>query len=252
MSKEDNKNNTRISKYKKLRSQIDNNFLNLTNQANIPSNKEENIDYYNSKNYLLLSKEIKDLIKRLERIAPYFEFYITGQTDSVENSINALMKKNNSSIHADDIVTPSPLRYDVLNQILEFENKVIVNEELLFNRNKEMSFNDDKENLKLIINGLINNSNKLPENMFKKRNELLELLFNIIKEKESNTKNETHLNKLKKEYYSLINADTTKIEKKEMIKKKINYDSSFIKKLLIISIITSIITCVTLIIIILT
>ena len=40
--------------------------------------------------------------------------------------------------------------------------------------------------------------------------------------------------------------------KKEMIKKKINYDSSFIKKLLIISIITSIITCVTLIIIILT
>ncbi len=244
--KKDHSPDTRIEKYKNLRSKINNNFSNLqkTNIELDPNNNSDEIDYFKSENYLLLSQKITDLHKRLQFIAPYFEFVTPNKNDSVENSLKFLISKNNNIIHSNDIKEPCEINYSTLNKIIQFQEKELHTDQEIITKNKELSFDNNKDHLKHIINELINNSATLSENIIQKRNELLELLFNIIKEKESKTQNSIKLSELKKRYYGLINHDTRQLKADNLIAKPKKINPKFVKKLLLFSIFTFIITLI--------
>ncbi len=231
--------NTRILKYKHLRSKINNNFSTL---KTIDSN--EKIDYKKSENYLLLSKKITDLHERLKKISPYFEFVSSNKNDSVKNSLKNLIAENSNIIHSDDVRPPYKIDELTLNKIIYFQKKELLTEQVIIDKNKELSFDNNEANLKHIINELINNSATLSENILQKRNELLELLFNIIKEKESKIQNSEKLSDLKKRYYGLVNLDTRQLKSDDLIAKPEKTNTKFVKKLLIFSIITFVITLV--------
>ncbi len=244
---------TRVAKYQNLRSKINNSFLTLDRNDNnsakkTSDSKNSSIDYFDSENYLLLSEKVANLVARLKNVAPYFDFTTANKTDSVENSLKFLINKNQKIIHSNDIKPPNHIDNITLNKIIKFQEKELLNDDVIIAKNKELSFDNNLVNLKHIIEELINNSTNLSENILKKRNELLELLFNIIKEKESKTKNIERLSELKKRYYGLINLDTRQMKAKKLIDAPTKQHSQFIKNLFIVSVLTFICTIIFLVI----